>query len=79
MATLTSQDEGKFLVDREGEQLGIVNHVEDNTAYVDPDPGIAEAWVEAFGWGDVEQDDYEVPGEAVDTVTDDEVRVAKDL
>ena len=79
MATLSDEDEGKFLMDAEGEQLGIVTEVKDNTAYVDPDPGLGEAWLEAFGWGSVNDDDLSVPGEVIDTVTDEEVRVEADL
>jgi hypothetical protein len=79
MATLSEEDEGKFLMDADGEQLGIVTEVEGNTAYVDPDPSLGEAWLEAFGWGSVDDDDLSVPGEVIDTVTDKEIRVEADL
>lgn len=79
MATLTTEDEGKVLVDSDGEQFGVVTAVEDGTAYVDPDPSIAEAVVQAFGWGDSGEDDIEVPPEAIDTVTDEEIRVSRSL
>lgn len=79
MATLTAEDEGKFLVDVEGEQLGIVTAVEDNTAWVDPEPGLGEAVLAAFRWTEKEEDDYTVSGEVVDTVTGEEVRVDGDI
>jgi len=79
MATLTSEDEGKFLVDVEGEQLGIITAVEENTAWVDPEPGLGEAVLAAFGWTDKGEDDYTVEGDVVDTVTGEEVRVDADL
>jgi hypothetical protein len=79
MATLSEDDEGKFLVDATGEQLGIVTEVEGNTAWVDPDPGIAESWMEALGWSDADEDDFTVNGDAIDEVTDDELRVYADL
>lgn len=79
MATLSEGDEGKFLVDAADEQLGIVTKVEGNTAWVDPDPGIAESWLQVFGWGSADEDDYTVDGDAIDTVTDDELRVNADL
>lgn len=81
MAVLSTGDEGKFLVDADGEQLGIVSEVDAATdvAYVDPDPGIAESWIEGFGYGDADEDDIRVPFDAVSTVTDEEVRVAVDL
>lgn len=79
MATLTNEDVGKALVDAEGEQLGIVTGVEDGTAYADPDPDLGEAFLEAFGWAEVHDDDLAVPTDAIDTVTDAEVRVSRDL
>ncbi|MCU4802580.1 hypothetical protein OB920_19630 [Halobacteria archaeon HArc-gm2] len=81
MATLSSDDEGKFLVDAEDEQIGIVTEVDAdaNVAYVDPDPGIGEAWLEGFGYGDADEDDIRVPFDAVSTVTDEEIRVPRDL
>lgn len=79
MATLSNEDEGKFLMNDEGEQLGIVTEVDDNVAYVDPDPNLGEAWIEAFGWGDADEDDLSVPGDMIGTVTDKELRVKTDL
>lgn len=81
MSVLSSEDEGKFLVDAEGEQIGIVSEVDEqgSVAYVDPDPGIAESWLEGFGYGDADDDDIRVPFDAVNTVTDEEIRVPKDV
>jgi len=81
MSILSTADEGKYLMDAEGEQIGIVTEVDpsENVAYVEPDPDIAEAWVQALGYGDADEDDIEVPGESVDTITDTELRVPKDL
>jgi len=81
MAVLSSGDEGKFLIDGEGEQIGIVTEVdtEEGVAYVEPDPGIAEAWIQGFGFGDADEDDIKVPESTVETVTDEEIRVDVDL
>jgi hypothetical protein len=81
MSILSTNDEGKYLMDAEGEQIGIVTEVdpENNVAYVEPDPNLTEAWVQSLGYGDADEDDIEVPGGSVDTVTDTELRVPKDL
>lgn len=79
MATLEHEDVGKTVVDVEGERLGVVTEVEENTAYVDPEPGLGEAVLSAFGWTDANEDDYTLHGDAVDTVTEDELRVNADL
>ncbi|WP_225333198.1 hypothetical protein [Halomicrobium urmianum] len=81
MAVLSDDDEGKYLVDDTGEQLGIVSEVDEaaGVAYVDPDPGVIESLVETFGGGDADEDDIRVPENSVSNVTDDELRVDADL
>ncbi|PSP77228.1 hypothetical protein BRC88_14250 [Halobacteriales archaeon QS_4_69_225] len=81
MTVLSPEDEGKFLMDAEAEQIGIVTEVdpEAQVAYVDPDPDISEAILQGLGFGDADSDDIEVPAGAVETVTDSEIRVARDL
>jgi hypothetical protein len=81
MSILSTSDEGKYLMDAEGEQIGIVTEVDpdENVAYVEPDPDLTEAWVQSLGYGDADDDDIEVPGESVDTITDTELRVPRDL
>jgi len=81
MSVLSTADEGKFLMDEEAEQIGIVTEVDTDAqiAYVEPDPDIAEAVVQGLGFGDADGDDIEVSAESVETVTDTELRVAKDL
>jgi sporulation protein YlmC with PRC-barrel domain len=81
MTVLSSADEGKFLMDAEGEEIGVVTEVdpEEQVAYVEPDPGIGEAIVQGFGFGEADEDDIEVPADSVATVTDTELRVSVDL
>lgn len=81
MSVLSTEDEGKYLMDAEGEQLGIVTEVDvtENVAYVEPEPGLGEALVQSFGYGDADDDDIEVPGDSVTTITDTELRVPRDL
>jgi hypothetical protein len=81
MAVLSTADEGKYLMDLNGEQIGIVTGVDTDAqvAYVEPEPDLAEAVIQGFGFGDADEDDIEVPAGAVETVTDTELRVATDL
>lgn len=81
MTVLSTADEGKFLMDAEGEEIGVVTEVnpEEQIAYVEPDPSIGEALVQGLGYGDADEDDIEVSAETVATVTDTEVRVGIDL
>lgn len=81
MTVLSTADEGKTLMDAEGEEIGVVTEVdpEKQVAYVDPEPGIGDAIVQGLGYGDANEDDIEVPSDSVATVTDTEVRVGIDL
>ena len=81
MTVLSTADEGKVLMDVKGEQIGVVTQVdpEAQVAYVDPEPGFANAIVQGLGYGDRGEDDIEVPAKSVATVTDTELRVDADL
>jgi hypothetical protein len=81
MTVLSPEDEGKFLMDATAEQIGIVTEVapEEQVAYVDPDPDVSDALLQGLGFGDANSDDIEVPAGAVETVTDSEIRVSRDL
>jgi hypothetical protein len=81
MTVLSTEDEGKFLMDIEGEQIGIVSEVDtdEQVAYVEPEPGIAESWIQGLGFGDAGEEDIKVPASTIETVTDTELRVDADL
>ena len=74
----SEDDVGKPVVDAHDDTVGIVEDVENGTAYVDPDPGLAEKIKSRLGWSDEDATDAEtfaLPDRYVDSVTDDEVRL----
>lgn len=73
---ITEDDEGKEVVDSNGETIGIVSSVRAGTAYVDPDPGLTDSIKSKLGWNEPDTDDYPLDDSRVDTVTDDEVRLS---
>ncbi|MFA9426708.1 hypothetical protein [Natronorubrum sp. A-ect3] len=81
MSVLSTEDEGKFLMDIRGEQIGIVTEVDpiEQIAYVDPEPTLTNAWLQSLGRGDAGEDDLEIPAENIETITDSEIRVDADL
>ncbi|MFC7071550.1 hypothetical protein ACFQJ7_16705 [Halovenus rubra] len=81
MTVLSTADEGKVLMDIEGEEIGVVTHVDtdEQLAYVEPDPSLSEAVIQGLGYGDADEDDIEVPSDTIATVTDTELRVETDL
>jgi len=81
MTVLATTDEGKVLIDVEGEEIGVVTEIDpdEQVAYVEPDPSVGEAVVQGLGFGDADEDDIKVPADSVATVTDSELRVDTDL
>ena len=71
MVSLTDDVTGKTVVDAEGKKLGIVSKVEGDTAYVDPDPSVAEQVLSKLGWGGSDEEDYRITGDMIDRVEDD--------
>lgn len=73
----TDDDEGKTVVDDDGDEVGIVSDVRHGQAYVELDPGITDKIKSKLGWGDVDDDTYPIQDEQVDDVTDDEIRIER--
>jgi len=74
-AQFTDDDEGKRIVNADGDEIGIIETVERGSAYVNPDPGITDTIKSKLGWGDSDEESYELAEPNVETVTDDEVRL----
>lgn len=75
MARFTDEDEGKPVVNSDGTKIGMISDVRGSRAYVDPDPGLTDQIKSKLGWGDVDEDDYVLDEDKVETVTNDEVRL----
>lgn len=76
---LTENDEGKKVVNHEGEEIGMISGFRGGKAYVDPDPGLTDSLMSKLGWSDVDDDAYPIDDATVATVTDDEVRLRGNL
>lgn len=72
---ITDDEEGKPVVGPDGEKVGRVIDVEHGTAYVEPDPGITDTVMSKLGWADADEDSYPLQEQAVERVTDDEIRL----
>lgn len=70
--------QGKHVVNA-AVKIGLITAVRDNTAYVDPDPGMTDTLKAKFGWDEVESDDYPLQASDIDRVTDDGVHIWSDL
>ncbi|WP_312910820.1 hypothetical protein [Natronosalvus caseinilyticus] len=70
----TADDVGKSVETASGDTVGIVTAVDPGTAYVEPDPEMADSTRAALGWGGRE-DAVPLADDAVDRVTEDAVRL----
>lgn len=78
MAQFSENDEGKSVVMGD-EKVGMVQEVRGNTAYVNPDAGVTDKIKATLDWGDDTEDTYPLQENRVDSVTDDEIRLKRDL
>lgn len=77
-ARLTEEDEGKDVVNAEGEKIGVVQSVQAGTAHVNPDPGVTDEIKSTLGWGDSDNEDtYALDDHQIEAVTDDEIQVRR--
>lgn len=76
MSTALTEDAvGNDVVDAQGDKIGIVTAIEHGTPRVDSDPGLTDTFKAKLGWEDSGEEDYPLQEAAIDTVTDDEVRL----
>ncbi|WP_143423147.1 hypothetical protein [Halegenticoccus soli] len=70
------EDDGKRVVDHEGNEVGTVELTGDSDEYADMKsaPGITKGIKEMLGWGS-DDDSGRLHGEHVEEVTDEEVRL----
>lgn len=76
---LTEADEGKTVVNADGDNVGMISGFRGGTAYVNPDPDLADSIMSKLGWTDVHRDDYPLDESKVETITDDEIRLRRHL
>ena len=69
-----SNDEGKTVRTKDGDDVGTIESVEGNTAHVKPESGLSESIRDRLGWSS-DEDMYELQHSNVDEISDDEVRL----
>lgn len=75
--SVTDADEGKRVVNADGDEIGIVATVREGQAFVDADPVVTDAVMAKLGWRDVEDDTYPLDPDHVEDVTDEEIRLRR--
>lgn len=73
-SNITEDDEGKKVVHGDT-TVGRIVEVSGDTAHVEPDPGITETIKSKLGWADPDEETFALEAQAIEEVTDDQVRV----
>ncbi len=74
---ITPNDEGKQVVNKAGETVGMVTAVEGHSVHVNPDPGLTDTIKSKLGWGDADEETYSIEQSDIASVTDDEVQLKR--
>jgi sporulation protein YlmC with PRC-barrel domain len=75
--TLTADDEGKKVINANGTEVGRVIEVEHGTAHVEPDPGVTDTVRSKLGWGEGDEDSYELDTGNIESISDDEIHLSR--
>lgn len=75
LTSITRDDMGKDVVAADGDKIGIISGIEDDTVFVEPEPDPEDRITAKLGWDTIDADDYRLDEAVIDTVTDDEVRL----
>lgn len=71
--TPREEDEGKTVVNPDGEEVGMVVDVDSDQLYVDPHPSITDRIRTVLGWSDHDDDSYLLGTDHIDHIDDDRV------
>ena len=80
MPQFTEDDKGKPVVNPVGDEVGIVQVVEDGVPYVKPNPDLGDRIKAVLGWdADPGMNEYPLDDEHIEEVTDDRVKLYQSL
>lgn len=78
MTEITTDERAKDVISGDGTEIGVVDEVEDGTAYVEPNREIPGELKSKLGWGADEQSTYPLREDAIDAITEEEIRLREE-
>lgn len=80
MPQFSEEDEGKTVVNPVGDEVGIVQEVEDGVPYVKPNPDLTDKIKASLGWDENPgMSEYPLDDEHIEEVTEEKVQLYQDL
>lgn len=74
-----SEDEEKRVVTADGDMVGTVDRVSGSSAHIKVDKDLSRSIRRRLGWNEEGKDTFRLQKSKVDKITDDEVRLKKNL
>ncbi|WP_435358530.1 hypothetical protein [Haloarchaeobius sp. DFWS5] len=69
-------DKGKKVVSSDGDMIGHVENVAGESAYIKPESTLSKGMRKKLGWTDEHKDTFELKHDAVQDITDDEIKLS---
>ena len=74
-----SQDEGKKVMTADGDMVGTVDTASGSTAHIKADQDLSRSIRRRLGWTEEGEDTYRLQKAKVDHISDDEIRLKRNL
>jgi hypothetical protein len=74
-----SEDKGKRVVTANGDMVGEIDRASGSSAHVMPDEDLSRSIRRRLGWSEEGQKTYSLQKSKIDRITNDEIRLKKDL
>jgi hypothetical protein len=74
-----SDDKGKRVVTADGDMVGTVERASGSSAHIKPERDLSRSVRRRLGWSEEEAETYRLQKSKIDSITDDEIRLKKNL
>lgn len=74
-----SEDKGKRVVTADGDMVGTVDRASGSSAHIKPDEDLSRSIRRRLGWTEEGEETYQLQKSKIDSITDDEIRLKKNL
>jgi sporulation protein YlmC with PRC-barrel domain len=72
-------DEGKRVVNADGDEIGTVEEVSGNSAHVKPTSDLSNQMRQRLGWNQSGEESYALRHDTIDSIGDDEIRLKQNF
>jgi hypothetical protein len=74
-----ADDKGKRVVTADGDMVGTVERVSGSSAHIEPENDLSQSVRRRLGWSEEGEETYRLRKSKVDSITDDEIQLKRNL